>query len=134
MLVKFCGLEFDLPNDWEDVTDGDDSPPALARPDGVGAVQFSFASRTDGAQITIDDLQSQFAEFGEDTGRLFEHQTESCGELALLEASPLPTMNYSHYGFLRMDRISCLSRIVAFTRAIRRQCWSSEMPSKSSRL
>ena len=81
MLVEFYGLEFDLPDGWEDVT-GDDSPPALARPTGLGAVQFSFFSIGDEhPRLTIDDLRKELTEFGDDTGRVFEKPTERIGKI-----------------------------------------------------
>ncbi|HEU5066893.1 MAG TPA: hypothetical protein VFT61_01730 [Sphingomicrobium sp.] len=80
MIAEFYGLEFDLPDGWEDITQPD-GPPALARPDGIGAIQFSFASRTDGVRITLNDLRTEATEFGEETGRIFEHRTERSGEI-----------------------------------------------------
>lgn len=67
MRVEFHGITFDLPDGWTDITDDlpDGSPPTLARPSGVGAIQFSIAKYGSGAdpKATVSDLRKFCAEF-----------------------------------------------------------------------
>lgn len=61
MLVTFRGLKFDLPQGWADITDDvpGGGPPSLARPDGVGVLQFTFAKYQSGENpnITVTELR-----------------------------------------------------------------------------
>lgn len=45
-LCTFADVHIILPNDWVDVSDDmpEGTPPTLAKPDGVGALQFSVGS------------------------------------------------------------------------------------------
>lgn len=67
MRVEFYGLKFDLPQGWVDITD--DLPqgaiPTLARPMGVGAIQFSIAKYQGGEDpcVTIENLKEFLVEF-----------------------------------------------------------------------
>jgi hypothetical protein len=66
MLVTIAGLRFEISEDWCDIA-GDlapGSPPALAREDGVGAIQFSVAKYKSGAKpsITESDLKRMLSE------------------------------------------------------------------------
>ncbi|WP_342251150.1 hypothetical protein [Sphingomonas sp. OTU376] len=67
MLVKFHGLQFDLPAQWADVTDDlpEGSPPTLARPSGVGAIQFTTAVYRAGLKpdVTNQDLRNLVVDF-----------------------------------------------------------------------
>jgi hypothetical protein len=67
MRVEFNGLRFNLPHGWADITDDlpAGSPPSLARPTGVGAVQFSVAKYRGGKEpdVTVESLQKLLADF-----------------------------------------------------------------------
>ena len=56
----FSGMKTMLPESWIDVTDDlpDGSPITLAKPDGIGALQFTFAKYQAGAlpEVGVDDL------------------------------------------------------------------------------
>lgn len=54
--LEFYGLALRLPSDWRDITDDlpDGSPPTLAKPDGVGAIQFSIARHQCGEAPHVD--------------------------------------------------------------------------------
>jgi uncharacterized protein YheU (UPF0270 family) len=56
MDLEFCGLALRLPSDWWDITGDlpDGSPPILAKPDGVGAIQFSIARHQGGEDPHVD--------------------------------------------------------------------------------
>jgi hypothetical protein len=53
---------------WRDITEGD-GPLTLAKPDGVGALQFSCALYKSGPEpnASLEDLKSMVLEFGEST-------------------------------------------------------------------
>lgn len=72
MRVSIAEVIVELPAGWFDVTDDlpESSPVTLAKPDGVGAIQFSVAKYQGGLQPTIDDaaLQSLLLTFGESRG------------------------------------------------------------------
>jgi hypothetical protein len=67
MRVDFYGIGFDLPNGWTDVTDDleEPAPPTLAKPDGVGVIQFTIAKYRSGEipNATVDVLRSFLTEF-----------------------------------------------------------------------
>ena len=67
MLVEFYGLRFQVPQGWTDITEDlpEGSPPSLARPTGVGVLQFSIAKYRDGndPNITTDVLRSFVEDF-----------------------------------------------------------------------
>lgn len=67
MLVAFHGLRFDLPQGWTDITDDlpEGAPPSLARPDGAGALQFTFARYRSGENpsVTATDLRNFLGDF-----------------------------------------------------------------------
>lgn len=54
--VTFAGLHIALPTDWDDITTElpSDTPPTLARCNGVGALQFSVAKYVSGPVPDID--------------------------------------------------------------------------------
>jgi hypothetical protein len=60
-------LSIVLPNEWLDVTQDrpSSSPATLARPDGIGALQFSTAKYRSGARpnVTREDLKELLVEF-----------------------------------------------------------------------
>jgi hypothetical protein len=56
-------LTLELPRDWENYEE--DGVITICHPDGVGALQFSFASGTDG---TMPDVEEYAAEFARDHG------------------------------------------------------------------
>jgi hypothetical protein len=67
--VAFGGLALDATPGWTDITDdieGDDKPFTLAKPDGVGALQFSPALYRGGAvpSPSANDLLEMVREFG----------------------------------------------------------------------
>ncbi|HSO31026.1 MAG TPA: hypothetical protein VLT33_00880, partial [Labilithrix sp.] len=59
---SFAGLTMVIPDGWSDVTDDlpAGTPCTLARPDGIGALQFSRAHYRGGVvpEITVEDLES----------------------------------------------------------------------------
>jgi hypothetical protein len=65
LLVEFASLWLDLPEAWVDVTDDlpPDSPPTLARPDGIGAIQFTVARYATGTvpQFSEANLREMLA-------------------------------------------------------------------------
>jgi hypothetical protein len=67
MPVEFHGMRFDLPQGWLDITEDlpEGGPPSIARPGGVGALQFTFARYKSGENpgITIDVLRDLLREF-----------------------------------------------------------------------
>jgi hypothetical protein len=67
MRVQFHGLLFDLPPEWTDITDDlpEGSPPTLARPSGLGIIQFSIARYRSGAnpEVTVESLRELIADF-----------------------------------------------------------------------
>ena len=56
MDLEFYGIALRLPSDWRDITDDlpDGSPPTLAKPNGLGAIQFSIARHQGGEAAHID--------------------------------------------------------------------------------
>jgi hypothetical protein len=78
-VYKIGGLQITAPADWLDVTDEieePDPPFSLARPDGVGAIQFSVAEFRGGKQpgITLDALNKLLTDFAQsrELGRSFD--------------------------------------------------------------
>lgn len=67
--VTFNGLTMVMPEGWVDVTDDlpDDSPSTLAKPEGVGALQFTLARYQAGASPDIggDALQKLLTQFAD---------------------------------------------------------------------
>jgi hypothetical protein len=61
MLVSFAGLQFELSEEWRDITDDlpEGTPWTLAREDGIGAIQFSAATYKSGEHpaLTAQDLR-----------------------------------------------------------------------------
>jgi hypothetical protein len=78
MLVDFYGLTFDLPAGWLDITEdlGNGAPPTLAKPQGVGVIQFSIARYRSGddPKITISDLRGFL-------DHLCQHNGLTCGHI-----------------------------------------------------
>lgn len=90
MRVEFCGLRFDLPDGWEDITDDlpDGSPPSLARPNGAGVLQFSIGKYRGGEtpNVTIADLRNLLKEFCIHNGINFSEITDCPGVLPSVKA------------------------------------------------
>ena len=67
MQVTFAGARFDISEEWCDITEDLDPgvPPTLARPDGVGVIQFSVAKYKGGAKpsVTRADLTEMLSAF-----------------------------------------------------------------------
>lgn len=61
-LCTFAGVRIALPNGWVDTSDDMPKgiPPTLAKPEGVGALQFSVGRYLSGAdpQVSLDDLDA----------------------------------------------------------------------------
>ena len=71
--IRFWGFHVDTPDGWEDVTDTvgvDGAPATIARPDGVGALQFSVGLYTGGTRPdpSVELLLEMLHEFGEARG------------------------------------------------------------------
>ena len=68
-LCTFADVRISLPNDWVDVSDDmpEGTPPTLAKPEGVGALQFSVGRYRSGAnpQVSPDDLEALLKEFAD---------------------------------------------------------------------
>jgi len=67
MRVDFHGLQFDLPPGWTDITDDlpNGTPPTLARPGGLGVIQFSTVRYSGGERPLVTkgvlrDISEQF--------------------------------------------------------------------------
>lgn len=67
MRVVFHGLKFELPQGWTDITDDlpQGVPPTLARPEGVGVLQFTLATYRSGQEpnVTTSDLRRLLFQF-----------------------------------------------------------------------
>ncbi|WP_395613832.1 hypothetical protein [Allosphingosinicella sp.] len=61
MDVRFHGVGLSLQSDWRDITDDlpEGAPPTLAKPDGVGAIQFSIARHKAGNAPNVDAMRLQ---------------------------------------------------------------------------
>lgn len=85
MLVAFHGLKFDLPQGWADITDDlpEGGPPSLARPNGVGALQFTFAKYRSGENpnITVAELRNFLNDFFARNGKAYENVVERSGRM-----------------------------------------------------
>ncbi|RAZ86978.1 hypothetical protein DPM33_26920 [Mesorhizobium hawassense] len=83
MRVEFHGLQFELPQGWEDITDDLDDkwPPTLAGPAGVGALQFSVGRYKSGKlpNIIIGDLREMLANFCANLPHEFDEPVERAG-------------------------------------------------------
>jgi len=83
-LCTFADVRISLPNDWVDVSDDmpEGTPPTLAKPEGVGALQFSVGRYRSGAnpQVNPDDLEALLKEFAD---------TRSLGVAADVERVPV---------------------------------------------
>jgi len=70
--IIIAGLSLAVEKDWSDITDElpSGSPATLARPDGIGVLQFSAAAYKAGALPNIDDqgLQRMLEAFGRERG------------------------------------------------------------------
>jgi len=68
-LCAFADVRISLPNGWVDVSDDmpEGTPPTLAKPEGVGALQFSVGRYRSGAnpQVSPDDLDALLKEFAD---------------------------------------------------------------------
>ncbi|VTU42670.1 MULTISPECIES: hypothetical protein [unclassified Variovorax] len=68
-LCTFAGVRIALPNGWVDISDDmpEGTPPTLAKPEGVGALQFSVGRYLSGAnpQVSPDDLDAMLKEFAD---------------------------------------------------------------------
>ncbi|MGJ7575739.1 hypothetical protein ACSFBX_34860 [Variovorax sp. RB2P76] len=68
-LFAFADVRISLLEGWAHVTDDlpEGTPPTLAKPDGVGALQFSVAKYQAGASpnVSQDDLEALLVEFAE---------------------------------------------------------------------
>jgi len=95
MLVEFHGMKFDLPRGWEDITDdlAEGGPPSLARPDGVGALQFTLAKYRGGEcpGVTIYMLRTFLDEF-------FENNKLSLDEFVEYSNRVISVQGISHSG------------------------------------
>jgi hypothetical protein len=67
MIVEFYGLRLALPEGWSDITDDlpEGSPPTLAKPDGVGVIQFSISRYRGGEnpRISTANLKGLLEDF-----------------------------------------------------------------------
>ena len=85
MRVRFHGLQFELPPEWEDITDDLDNkwPPTLACSSGVGALQFSVAHYKSGKRpnITIGDLREILTNFCANLPHEFDEPVEHAGPI-----------------------------------------------------
>lgn len=65
--VSFAGVHLSLLEGWADITDdlAEGTPPTLAKPDGMGALQFSVARYVEGVRPNVDrnGLEALLAEF-----------------------------------------------------------------------
>lgn len=90
MSVELHGLQFDLPSEWEDITDELENkwPPTLARTSGVGALQFSIARYESGKlpNITIGDLRWILADFCANLSLEFSEPVEKIGRINSVES------------------------------------------------
>jgi hypothetical protein len=90
MDVNFYGLDITLPPDWADITDelDEDSPPTLARPDGVGALQFTISRYRGGDAPTFNpqSLQALLEAFCERNGFDCDPQTETHDNIVISKA------------------------------------------------
>lgn len=70
MRVSIPDLTIELPEGWFDVTEDPGGPFTLAKPEGVGSVQFSVAKYKGGEHpnIDCDGLQKLLVSFGENRG------------------------------------------------------------------
>lgn len=68
-LCTFADVRIYLPNGWVDVSDEmpEGTPPTLAKPEGVGALQFSMGRYRSGAhpQVSPNDLDAPLKEFAD---------------------------------------------------------------------
>ncbi|MDQ0586388.1 hypothetical protein [Variovorax paradoxus] len=68
-LCTFADVRISLPNGWVDISEDmpGGAPPTLAKPEGVGAMQFSVGRYRSGAnpQVTPDDLDALLKEFAD---------------------------------------------------------------------
>lgn len=66
-LCTFADVRISLPIGWVDVSDDmpEGTPPTLAKPEGVGALQFSVGRYRSGAnpQVSLEDLDALLTEF-----------------------------------------------------------------------
>lgn len=85
MRIQFNGLPLDLPAGWVDVTSDLPAgmPPTLARPNGVGALQFSVARYGVGKdpRISLEDLQDILGRYCESLSRDFGAHIVSDGDI-----------------------------------------------------
>jgi hypothetical protein len=65
--IDFDSFSVTVPDTWGEMLDEEDGPYTLVKEDGVGALQFSIASWTDGddAAPTIEALREMLLDFGE---------------------------------------------------------------------
>jgi hypothetical protein len=67
-MTTFGGFTASMPEGWVDVTDDlpNESPATLAKPDGIGALQFTLAKYQSGAlpNVGIKNLQELLIQFG----------------------------------------------------------------------
>jgi hypothetical protein len=72
-VVQFAAFSVVVPDGWEDITESldiEDPPITFARPDGVGALQFSIAAYSSGERPdpSPEDLLGMVEEFGQSRG------------------------------------------------------------------
>jgi hypothetical protein len=98
MRVEFHGLRLDLPQGWTDITDDlpEGSPPSLARPMGVGAIQFSFARFQSGEEptVTVSTLQQFVEEFFQRNGITLDRIVAHSGRI--ISAEGVSSKNGEH--------------------------------------
>ena len=93
MDLQFHSLALRLPSDWRDITDDlpDGSPPTLAKPDGVGAIQFSIARHQGGEAPHVDRaaLQNLLENFCARQGFDCHPQAESHDNIQVVKSHAL---------------------------------------------
>lgn len=97
MNLDFHGLEFELPSDWQDVTDDltGGAPPTLAKPDGVGAMQLSIARYRGGEVPNVDfaGLQGLLEDFCRRHGLDCHPQADRHGNIQVVKTHSVVDSN-----------------------------------------
>jgi hypothetical protein len=90
MDFEFYGLALRLPSDWRDITPDlpAGAPPTLAKPDGVGAIQFSIAQYQGGEAPHVDRaaLQNLLENFCARHGFNCHPQAEGHGNIQVVKS------------------------------------------------
>lgn len=114
MRVQFNGLLFDLLAGWVDVTSDlpEGSPPTLARPTGVGALQFSVARYSGGKHphVSLADLQEMLTRHCDGLSRSFGAHDVSKGNIERVGC-----VSFEHHQTLAIWYLSNGSDVVLVT-------------------